>query len=119
MANYDVLFEKGLITFDNKGFVVYSSKLNECHIRDFGGDKFKTLNWLDEYHLPFFEWHRDHIFKTLSTEYKKLQPKYIKNRAERRQVVINSIITQIIKPIKSFFGDYYVQYIKIDKSKKT
>jgi hypothetical protein len=62
-ANYDALFDKGLITFDNKGFVVYSGKLNEGQIRDFGGDKFKALNWIDERHLPFLKWHRDHVFK--------------------------------------------------------
>ena len=62
-ANYDALFDKGLITFDNKGLVVYSGKLNEGQIRDFGGDKFKALNWIDERHLPFLKWHRDHVFK--------------------------------------------------------
>jgi predicted restriction endonuclease len=62
-ANFDALFDKGLITFDNKGLVVYSGKLNEGQIRDFGGDKFRALNWIAERHLPFLEWHRNHVFE--------------------------------------------------------
>jgi hypothetical protein len=61
-ANYDALFDKGLITFDNKGLILYSNKLNESQILAFESDKYKTLRWIDERHLSFLEWHRNHVF---------------------------------------------------------
>jgi hypothetical protein len=61
-ANYDALFDKGLITFDEKGNIIYSAKLNESQIIDIGGNKHKALRWIDERHLHFLEWHRSHIF---------------------------------------------------------
>jgi hypothetical protein len=61
-ANYDALFDKGLITFDDEGLIVYSNKLNKVQIRDIGGEKDKALRWIDERHLPFLEWHRGRVF---------------------------------------------------------
>ena len=61
-ANYDALFDKGLITFDNKSNIIYSGKLAESQIYDIGSDKYKNLRWIDERHLPFLEWHRSHVF---------------------------------------------------------
>ncbi|MCL2128797.1 MAG: HNH endonuclease [Treponema sp.] len=61
-ANYDALFDKGLITFDDKGCILYSGKLSEDQIHDIGGDKYKSLRWIDERHLPFLEWHREYVF---------------------------------------------------------
>jgi len=63
-ANYDALFDKGLITFDDKGQIMYSSKLSESQIRSLGGDKNKALSWIDKQHLLFLEWHRDRVFLT-------------------------------------------------------
>ena len=61
-ANYDALFDKGLITFDDKGTIIYSRKLNKDQIHDIGGGKYKALRWIDKQHLPFLEWHRNHVF---------------------------------------------------------
>jgi len=61
-ANFDALFDKGLITFDDKGLIIYSKKLSRNQIHDIGGDKYKVLRWIDERHLPFLEWHREHVF---------------------------------------------------------
>jgi hypothetical protein len=61
-ANFDALFDKGLITFDDKGQILYSSRLNEGQIRAIGGDKLTTLRWIDERHLPFLEWHISYVF---------------------------------------------------------
>ncbi|MCL1958937.1 MAG: HNH endonuclease [Spirochaetes bacterium] len=61
-ANYDALFDKGLITFDDKGVIIYSNRLNKRQIIDIGGDRYKSLHWIDERHLPFLEWHRNHVF---------------------------------------------------------
>ena len=63
-ANYDALFDKGLITFDDKGFILYSGKLSKGQIHDIGGEKFNALRWIDEQHLPFLEWHRERVFLT-------------------------------------------------------
>ena len=61
-ANYDALFDKGLITFDDMGQIIYSSDLNESQILDVSGDKFISLRWIDKRHMPFLEWHRKHVF---------------------------------------------------------
>jgi putative restriction endonuclease len=61
-ANYDALFDKGLITFDDKGIIIYSSKLSKSQILEIGGDRYKSLRWIDERHLPFLEWHRSYVF---------------------------------------------------------
>jgi len=61
-ANYDALFDKGLLTFDDKGIIIYSHKLSKSQITDIGGDRYKSLRWIDERHLPFLEWHRNHVF---------------------------------------------------------
>jgi predicted restriction endonuclease len=61
-ANYDALFDKGLITFDDTGLILYSGKLSKSQILVLGGDKYKTLRWIDDRHLIFLEWHRKHIF---------------------------------------------------------
>ncbi|MCL2126724.1 MAG: HNH endonuclease [Treponema sp.] len=61
-ANYDALFDKGLITFDSKGLIIYSGRLSKIQILDIGSEKYKCLRWIDERHLPFMEWHREHVF---------------------------------------------------------
>ena len=33
-TNYDALFDKGLITFDDKGSIIYSNRLSEGQIHD-------------------------------------------------------------------------------------
>jgi hypothetical protein len=65
-ANYDALFDKGLISFDDKGTVMYSPRLSKTQILEVGGDKYKALRWIDERHVSFLEWHRKHIFIILS-----------------------------------------------------
>jgi hypothetical protein len=62
-ANYDALFDKGLITFNDKGNIIYSRKLSSGQIYDLGGGKFNALRWIDERHLPFLEWHRSYVFR--------------------------------------------------------
>ncbi|MDR0286662.1 MAG: HNH endonuclease [Clostridiales bacterium] len=61
-ANYDALFDKGLITFDDKGLILHSGKLSRSQILVLGGDKDKMLRWIDERHLIFLEWHRNQVF---------------------------------------------------------
>ena len=62
-ANYDAIFDKGLITFDDRGLIIYSNKLSKVQINTIGAGKFESLRWIDERHLPFLEWHRNHVFK--------------------------------------------------------
>ena len=61
-ANYDALFDKGLITFDDNGLIIYSDRLIKNQIQDIGGEKYKALRWIDERYLPFLEWHRKQVF---------------------------------------------------------
>jgi hypothetical protein len=61
-ANFDALFDKGLITFDDEGRIMFSSALSEDQIHGIGGEKFNTLHWIDDRHLPFLEWHRNYVF---------------------------------------------------------
>ena len=61
-ANYDALFDKGLITFDDRGHIIYSNRLSSSQIQDIGSSKFKALRWIDQQHLPFMEWHRGNVF---------------------------------------------------------
>ena len=61
-ANYDALFDKGLITFNDTGLIMSSNRLSKSQIYDIGGDKYKALRWIDERHLPFLEWHRKNVF---------------------------------------------------------
>ena len=49
----DTLFNRGLISFGDEGYIIYSCKLSEGQIRDIGGEKYKALRWIDEQHMPF------------------------------------------------------------------
>ena len=62
-AHYDALFDAGLIAFDDAGQIMYSNKLSISQIRDIGSTAYTALRWIDERHLPFLEWHRNHVFK--------------------------------------------------------
>jgi hypothetical protein len=61
-ANYDALFDRGLITFDDNGLIMYSGNLSNSQILVLGGDKNNALRWIDERHIAFLEWHRNHVF---------------------------------------------------------
>lgn len=62
-ANLDALFDKGLITFDDDGKIMLSSQLNEQQMKRIGIYTDMHLRWLDEHHLPYLTYHREHVWK--------------------------------------------------------
>jgi predicted restriction endonuclease len=67
VANYDALFDSGLITFDDNGGIIYSSRLSKRQLVDLDLQKHKRLRWINERHLPFVRWHRENIFRVDSS----------------------------------------------------
>ena len=61
-ANLDALFDRGLITFDDSGQVIYSSLLNPEHRLCLNLRDDLTLRWLTPTHKPYLAWHRERVF---------------------------------------------------------
>lgn len=61
-ANFDALFDRGLITFDDTGKLICSTKLTETQKTALGLPGELRLRWLDSRHLAFLHWHRQHVF---------------------------------------------------------
>jgi predicted restriction endonuclease len=62
-ANLDSLFDAGLISFDDSGETIFSSRLSETQIATIGIRNGTALRWIDPRHIPFLRWHREKIFK--------------------------------------------------------
>ncbi len=62
-ANLDALFDKGLITFDDDGNIMLSSQLNESNLKRVGIYPDMRLRWIDAHHLPYLQYHREHVWK--------------------------------------------------------
>ena len=61
-ANLDALFDRGLITFDDDGLMIFASQLTPSHRHDLHIDKVLTLRWLAPAHQHYLAWHREHVF---------------------------------------------------------
>jgi len=61
-ANFDLLFDQGLITFCNQGNIIISNNLDEKTQSILGVDRDITIDLTVE-HLPFMEFHRDKVFQ--------------------------------------------------------
>lgn len=64
VAHLDALFDRGLIAFDVCGGIVISSDLSAEHRALLHLDNGLRLRWVAEEHLPFLQWHRDHVFRS-------------------------------------------------------
>lgn len=64
-ANFDLLFDQGLITFCNQGNIIISNNLDQKTQSILGVDIDITISLLQE-HLPFLEFHREVVFQTKS-----------------------------------------------------
>lgn len=62
-ANLDALFDKGLITFDDNGSIMLSSRLAESDLRKVGVYPDMRLRWVDAHHLPYLKYHRENVWK--------------------------------------------------------
>lgn len=61
--NIDKLFDRGLITFDDNGHIVFSSKLSASEAESLGITQECALRWVDERHKPFLAYHRSNVFQ--------------------------------------------------------
>ena len=62
-ANLDALFDKGLISFKNDGRMMISSHLNDEDLRILGIHNKMHLRWIETSHLPYLQYHREHVWK--------------------------------------------------------
>ena len=62
-AHLDALFDRGLITFDAGGDLVIAPRLTAEHRASLHLSEGMRLRWVAPEHLPFLQWHRDHVFR--------------------------------------------------------
>lgn len=62
-ANLDALFDQGLITFDQNGYVVCSSCLSLDQKELLQIYKNLQLRWISKEHQPYLNWHVEHVFR--------------------------------------------------------
>lgn len=63
VAHLDALFDRGLITFDAGGGLVIAPRLTAEHRAALHLREAMRLRWVAPEHLPFLQWHRDHVFR--------------------------------------------------------
>lgn len=63
IAQLDALFDRGLITFDAGGGMVIASCMAADHRVLLHLDEERRLRWVAPEHLPFLQWHRNHVFR--------------------------------------------------------
>ncbi|NLJ09894.1 MAG: HNH endonuclease [Treponema sp.] len=61
-ANVDALFDKALISFADDGELLLSTRVKEGRFADLGLRPGMHLRWIEDRHLPFLTWHREHLF---------------------------------------------------------
>ena len=59
--NHDALFDKGYISFDNKGRIIISSELNESIYNSLNIDNDLQID-INKENIKYLEWHRENIF---------------------------------------------------------
>jgi len=59
--NHDALFDKGYISFDNKGRIIISSELNESIYNSLNIDNDIQID-INKENIKYLEWHRENIF---------------------------------------------------------
>lgn len=63
-AQLDALFDSGLITFDDQGYLVAASKLGtvEKQLLGLTEDPPHRLRWISPAHLSYLAWHREKVY---------------------------------------------------------
>jgi putative restriction endonuclease len=59
-ANLDALFDRGLISFDDGGLMIFSPELPSKVRDELGLAEPMQLRWLSEQHREYLRWHREH-----------------------------------------------------------
>lgn len=62
-AHFDVLFDQGLMTFDDLGMAVFSPRLDIEILTKLAINQPIKLRWLTAEHSPFLAWHRENLFQ--------------------------------------------------------
>lgn len=60
LPNYDKLFDRGYISFDDNGKIIYSRYIDNEDKRLLGMDNHVHLIKIEDPHKPFFAYHREH-----------------------------------------------------------
>lgn len=60
----DKLFDRGLISFDWKGRIMFSTRLQQPDIKTYGLSSNMSIKWLNSEHQHYLNYHRQHIFKS-------------------------------------------------------
>jgi hypothetical protein len=63
LPNLDKAFDRGLISFDDKGRILFSDRLPADLAAVLGIDKKMKLSKIMSYHLPYLQHHREHVFR--------------------------------------------------------
>lgn len=66
-ANLDLLFDCGLISFDDSGDGILSPRIQPDQAAALGLEGHWGLRRIDEKHKPYLDYHRENIFKTNTT----------------------------------------------------
>ena len=66
LPQYDQLFDKGLITFDESGGIVRSPVLDQIEPAKLGIDPKDSLRSVSNHHQGFLEYHRAEVFVRFS-----------------------------------------------------
>lgn len=62
-ARFDLLFDQGLITFDDDGAIMTSARLTADHCGRLGITPDMRLRFIRPAHLPYLAWHRERVFQ--------------------------------------------------------
>lgn len=62
VTNIDKLFDKGYITFDKRGMMICSKRINSDDKEIFGIDENSHLTRIEDMHLPYLIYHQDNCF---------------------------------------------------------
>lgn len=61
-ARFDLLFDQGLISFNDDGTIMTSARLSGDHCRQLGITPDMRLRFIRPAHLPYLAWHRERVF---------------------------------------------------------
>lgn len=64
LPNLDAAFDKGFISFDNEGQILFSPQLRKEHAEILGLTPDMKLRRVYPYHHPYLEYHRQHVFRS-------------------------------------------------------
>ncbi|TCO33936.1 HNH endonuclease [Dokdonella fugitiva] len=64
VANLDALFDRFLISFDDAGHLLTSTRLSPGDLHGLGIRPGMVLRWLTSEHLPYLQWHRERFLRS-------------------------------------------------------